>query len=114
MKAAILHRKGRIREKRAKETIGFNACVRRSLSDGNVKYLTKEQALVLQTINNLRDAAQHQLLDISDDQLYLHVQLGVTLPGLAKKRVRSGPRLLFAVTFVSGFHLGTHGSRHSL
>jgi hypothetical protein len=36
MKASILHRGGRIREKRARETIGFDACVRRSLSDGSV------------------------------------------------------------------------------
>lgn len=79
MKAAILHRGGRIREKRAKETIGFDACVRRSLSDGAIKYLTEEQALVLQTINGLRDAAQHHLLDISEGQLYVHVQSGVTL-----------------------------------
>lgn len=79
MKAAIVHRGGRIREKRAKETIGFDACVRRSLSDGKVKYLTAEQALVLQTINGLRDAAQHHLLDISEGQLYVHMQSGVTL-----------------------------------
>jgi hypothetical protein len=79
MKAAILHRGGRIREKRAKETIGFDACVRRSLSDGAIKYLSEEQALVLQTINGLRDAAQHHLLDISEGQLYVHVQSGVTL-----------------------------------
>lgn len=79
MKAAILHRGGRIREKRAKETIGFDACVRRSLSDATLKYLTDEQALVLQVINGLRDAAQHHLLDISEGQLYVHVQSGVTL-----------------------------------
>lgn len=79
LKAAILHRGGRIREKRAKETIGFDACVRRSLSDGKIKYLTEEQALVLQTINGLRDAAQHHLLDISEGQLYVHIQSGVTL-----------------------------------
>lgn len=79
MKAAILHRGGRIREKRTKETIGFDACVRRSLSDGKIKYLNEEQALVLQTINGLRDAAQHHLLDISEGQLYIHVQSGVTL-----------------------------------
>jgi len=79
MKAAILHRGGRIREKRAKETIGFDACVRRSLSDGTIKYLSEEQALVLQTINGLRDAAQHHLLEISEGQLYVHVQSGVTL-----------------------------------
>jgi len=79
MKAAILHRGGRIREKRAKQTIGFDACVRRSLSDGKIKYLSEEQALVLQAINGLRDAAQHHLLDISEGQLYIHVQSGVTL-----------------------------------
>lgn len=79
MKAAILHHGGRIREKRAKETIGFDACVRRSLSDGKIRYLSEEQALVLQAINGLRDAAQHHLLDISEGQLYVHVQSGVTL-----------------------------------
>ncbi len=79
LKASLLHRGGRIREKRAKETIGFDACVRRALSDGKHKFLTEEQALVLQTINGLRDAAQHHLLDISEGQLYVHVQSGVTL-----------------------------------
>jgi hypothetical protein len=79
MKAAILHRGGRIREKRANMTIGFDACVRRSLSDGKIKYLSEEQALLLQTINGLRDAAQHHLLDISESQLYVHVQSGLTL-----------------------------------
>lgn len=79
LKASILHRGGRIREKRAKETIGFDACVRRALSDGKIKFITQEQALTLQTINGLRDAAQHHLLDISEGQLYVHVQSGVTL-----------------------------------
>lgn len=44
-----------------------------------VRFLTEEQVLVLQTINGLRDAAQHHLLEISEEQLYLHVQSGVTL-----------------------------------
>ncbi len=79
LKAAILHRGGRIRERRAKETVGFDACVRRALSDAAVKCLTEEQALVLQTINGLRDAAQHHLLEISEGQLYVHAQAGVTL-----------------------------------
>jgi hypothetical protein len=79
LKAAILHRGGRIREKRARGTIGFDACMQRSLSDGKIRYLTGGQALVLQTINGLRDAAQHHLLDISEGQLYVHLQSGVTL-----------------------------------
>lgn len=79
LKAALLHRGGRIREKRAKETIGFDVCVRRGVSDGTIKFLSEEQALVLQTINGLRDAAHHHLLEISEGQLYVHVQSGVTL-----------------------------------
>lgn len=79
MKAAIIHRGGKIREPRATETIGFDKCVRRSLTDGRIKYLEEEQALLLQTINGLRDAAQHHLLDISERQLYIHLQAGVTL-----------------------------------
>ena len=79
LKAAILHKKGQIREKRAKETIGFDACVRRGLSDGKIRFLTEEQALTLQAINGLRDAAQHHLLGISESQIYVHMQSGVTL-----------------------------------
>jgi hypothetical protein len=79
LKAAILHKGGLIRERRAKETIGFDVCVRRALSDGRIKFLSEEQALTLQTINGLRDAAQHHLLDISESQLYIHAQSGITL-----------------------------------
>jgi len=79
MKAAIIHRGGKIREPRETETIGFDKCVRRSFTDGRIKYLEEEQALLLQTINGLRDAAQHHLLDISEGQLYIHLQAGVTL-----------------------------------
>jgi len=79
LKSAILHRGGRIRENRAKQTIGFDACVRRGLSDAKIKFLNEEQALLLQILNGLRDAAQHHLLDISEAQLYMQAQSGVTL-----------------------------------
>jgi len=79
LKSAILHRKGKIRDSRAKQTIGFDACVSRALSDGQVQFITREQALTLQAINSLRDAAQHHLLDISEQHLYLQAQSGVTL-----------------------------------
>jgi hypothetical protein len=79
LKAAILHRGGRIREPGEKNTIGFDACVRRALSTASIKFLTDEQALSLQAINGLRDAAQHHLVDISEGHLYLQAQSGVTL-----------------------------------
>lgn len=79
LKAAILHRGGRIREPREKNTIGFDACIRRALSNPTVRFLTEEQALVLQAINGLRDAAQHHIVELSEGQLYFHAQSGVTL-----------------------------------
>jgi hypothetical protein len=79
LKAAILHRGGRIRNPGEKNTIGFDACVRRGLSTADVRFLKDEQALTLQAINGLRDAAQHHLLDISEGHLYLQAQSGITL-----------------------------------
>jgi hypothetical protein len=79
LKAAILHRGGRIREKRAKQTIGFDGCVRKALSDGSVRFLTNEEALSLQAINSLRDAAQHHIVNLSEQHLYLHAQSGLTI-----------------------------------
>jgi hypothetical protein len=79
LKAAILHKGGRIREPDAKQTIGFDHCVRVGLSDGKVKFLTDEDALTLQSINSLRDAAQHHILDISEQLLYIQCQAGLSL-----------------------------------
>ena len=79
LKACILHKGGRIREKRAKQTLGFDACVRKGLTDGAIRFLTDTQVLTLQSINGLRDAAQHHLVDVPEQQLYLLAQAGVTL-----------------------------------
>lgn len=78
-KAAILHRGGRIREPRAKQTMGFDAAVRKGLSDAKVKFLEDNQALTVQMINSLRDAAQHHILDISEQHLYIQAQAGLSL-----------------------------------
>jgi hypothetical protein len=79
LKASILQRGGRIRRRGESETLGFDACVRVALSDAKVKFLTQEQALTLQMLNGLRDAAQHHLITIEEAQLYIHAQSAVTL-----------------------------------
>lgn len=43
LKAAILHKGGKIREKLAKETIGFSACVRKSFSDAAINFLMRSK-----------------------------------------------------------------------
>jgi hypothetical protein len=80
LKSIIVDRRGSIREKGKTEiTIGFNACLRKCLSDARVKCINEEEAITLQTINSLRDAAQHYMLSISEEQLYIYAQTAVTL-----------------------------------
>lgn len=87
IKAAILHKGGKIREKRQKETIGFSSCIRKAFSDGKVKFLKEEDVLTLQTLNGLRDAAQHYTLEMSEQYLYFQSQAGLTLFRDITKRV---------------------------
>ena len=79
MKGAIVERGGRIREQRANQTIGFDACVRKGVNDGALQFLTEEQALSIQMLNALRDGFEHHLVEISEQQLYVHAQAGITL-----------------------------------
>lgn len=79
LKASLIHKGGKIKEKGAKETIGFSACVRKSFSDGELKFLSDTDVLTLQTINGLRDAAQHYTLEMSEQYLYFQAQAGLTL-----------------------------------
>jgi hypothetical protein len=79
LKAAIVFRGGRIRERRGSKTIGLDACVRKGLTDSSVKFLTENQALTIQAINGVRDACYHYYVDISEALLYFHAQAGMTL-----------------------------------
>lgn len=86
LKASIIHKGGKIKEKGAKETIGFSACVRKGFSDNAIKFLSDTDVLTLQTINGLRDAAQHYTLEMSEQYLYFQAQAGLTLfRDIAKK-----------------------------
>ena len=66
LKAAILHKGGKIRNRRAKQTIGFDACVTEGFGNREIRFLKNEQVISLQTINALRDAAQHYLIDVPE------------------------------------------------
>lgn len=87
LKSAILHRGAKIRKPGENQTLGFDECVRKALSDGDIQFLKQEEALLLQTINGLRDAAQHHLVEMAEALLYLHTQAGLTLFRDVFKRV---------------------------
>ncbi len=82
LKAGIVHKEGKIQAKKApNQTHTFGKCLSKARSDGQLKFLTEEQALTLQTIHEFRNAAQHYLLTVSEQLLYLYTQSGVTLFG---------------------------------
>lgn len=87
LKAAIIHKGGKIREKRERETLGFSSCVRKAFSDGAIKFINEEEVLTLQSFNGLRDAAQHYTLEMSEQYLYFQAQAGLTLFRDITKRV---------------------------
>lgn len=79
LKALILHKGGKIREPYQKETIGFEKCVRKCISDSQVKCISEEEGLTIQIINSFRDAAQHDIVELTEQELYLYSQAGITL-----------------------------------
>src|SRR3984893_18104042 len=66
LKAIIVHRNGNIREK-------------------------NNEAITLQSLNSLRDAAQHYVIELSEQHLYFYAQSSVTLFGRLAKDVLKRP-----------------------
>ena len=79
LKAAIIQRGGKLRKPGENHTITFKECLGKASSEEEVQFLTADQELELRTLNSLRDAAQHYLLDLSEQHFYIHVQAGFTL-----------------------------------
>lgn len=79
LKAAIVHRGGRIKEPGEDITISFDKCLAIAVSDGRIKFLTEDQASVLRALNGLRDGEQHFVADVDEHSLFLLVQSGFTI-----------------------------------
>jgi hypothetical protein len=80
LKAIIVHRGRSIRDKnKIGITIGFDQCLRKCLSEAAVKCISEDDSVSLQSLNALRDAAQHYMIEGCEDQLYVYAQAGVTL-----------------------------------
>jgi hypothetical protein len=94
LKAIIVHRAGgdsiRQRDKEGM-TISFDLCLRKCLSDAAVKCLTEDEVVALQSLNTLRDAAQHYMVELSEEHLYVYAQAGLTLFGRLTKEALDRP-----------------------
>jgi hypothetical protein len=94
LKAIIVDRAGGagIREKKKEGiTIGFDLCLRKCLSDADLKCLDEDEVVALQSLNTLRDAAQHYMVELSEEHLYVYAQAAVTLFTRLTKEVLNRP-----------------------
>ncbi|TQQ83032.1 hypothetical protein EGH24_06265 [Halonotius terrestris] len=76
LKAAILRRGGEIRSDGGSgQTISLEKCVKRcrdgTRDNQRIKCLSKSEAAAILSLNNLRDYAQHEQVDVREQQLYL-------------------------------------------
>lgn len=77
MKSIIYEKTGKIRDKRARYNYGFKKCV--NVLKDTLHMIDENQAMTLNTINDLRDNAVHHIIDLSEQSFYFHTQAGITL-----------------------------------
>lgn len=77
LKAAIYEQRGTISESRTSITFGFERCLGIARSDLHI--LDEEQAQTLSILDGLRDCAVHNLIELTEQALYVHTQAAITL-----------------------------------
>jgi hypothetical protein len=77
LKAAIYEKRGTVSDSRASTSFRFEKCLGIARSD--LRILNEEQAQTLSILDGLRDCAAHNLIDLTEQALYVHTQADVTL-----------------------------------
>jgi len=85
LKGVVLEKTGRIRAKREKYNYGLKKCL--EICETQLNVLDKDEALVLKNLNGFRDAAAHDIVDMSEGLLYGHAQSAIQIFGAILKRV---------------------------
>jgi hypothetical protein len=79
-KAILLNRGKKIQERRDSKTISFGRALN-LLDQAGENVLDESDKLSLIALSNVRDAAQHSVVHLSEQELYLHAQAAVTVFG---------------------------------
>jgi hypothetical protein len=85
LKAVLFEKTGRIRGPREKRNYGFEKCLNLCQSTANA--VDKDEALILRNLNGFRDAAVHDILEITEGLLYGHAQSAVQIFAAVLKKV---------------------------
>ena len=80
MKAIIIERGQKIAHKRDRSlSISSSEALRKCVSGAGLQCISEEQAISIQNLKLLRDAAQHYIISISEGQLYVFAQSGISI-----------------------------------
>ena len=77
-KAILIHRGRQIQKRRESKTISFEKCLN-LLDSSNEKVLDDDNKVSLVALSNLRDGAQHSVVGLSEQALFLHAQTAITV-----------------------------------
>jgi hypothetical protein len=85
LKAVLFEKTGRIRGPREKKNYGFDKCL--NLCQFSHKIVDSDEALILRNLNGFRDAAVHDILEISEGLFYGHAQSAIQIFAAILKKV---------------------------
>lgn len=79
LKSAIYQKTGKIKNSGDKYNYDFKKCINIAKDDPELKIIDENGSRILSILNNLRNSAVHDYIEISEQNLYLHSQAVVTL-----------------------------------
>lgn len=85
LKAVLFEKTGRIRGPREKKNYGFDKCLNLCQFTHNI--VDSDEAIILRNLNGFRDAAVHDILDLSEGLLYGHAQSAIQIFAAVLKKV---------------------------
>lgn len=85
LKAVIYAKTGKIKNRGEEFNYGFEKCL--NICHSQLSCVDADQMLVLMNLNGFRDAATHDLVDISEGLLYSHAQSGLQIFAAVLKKV---------------------------
>ncbi|MDO8433848.1 MAG: hypothetical protein Q7S58_15715 [Candidatus Binatus sp.] len=84
LKAVVFEKTSRIRGKKEKYNYGFDKCV--AICENQLSVLDPNEVLSIKNLNGFRDAAAHDIVDLSEGLLYAHIEQAVLIFGAVLKR----------------------------
>ena len=84
LKAVVFEKTGKVRSRGEKYNYAFEKCL--NICQSQLSVVDADQVLVLKNVNGFRDAATHDIVDISEGLLYSHAQSAIQIFSVILKK----------------------------